>query len=416
MIYPTHRCNTQTPRAHRPQVGSRGVSFFRWPIAKGLHLVIVLLPALSLGCASNRYSRQAEVDAMRREYFELEDRFYELEGRYRRAERRLRQEGVELDSLGAEDEASESSVIEDRPTPVSPEDDIPMEDPSLTPMPEADPMPQEDSLPELPGPENADRSWRRPPSSPAESRLSSRFRRPNLPNANPADDRQAAALEDDSVPWTETNQAPLAPINDWEVVSVDVPYVRGYNSDGNAGDDGIFFMVEPRNAAGQLVPAVAPMTIALIDPQAEGEAQRIGLWDLTAEEIAATQQEDLVSGQGITLRLPWQGEPPSRRQFVLFVRYGSVDEAPLEARTNVTLQSGSGDRSTWLPRPTPLRTAEPPSTRPDRVASENGGFSSRPSSSPSVSSDAPLPRPTSNPPGAGTAVPRTSRPAWSPYR
>lgn len=383
----------------------------RWNrrLAGALLLGAILLVGLAPGCASRRNTRQAEVDAMRREYFELEDRFYDLEGRYRRAERRLRREGIELDSLGLE-EPSDDGDAGNAPAA------SPQGQPSTNPQPTPTPV-ETNELPELPGPENAQRSWRRPPSAPAESRLSSRFRRPQMPSTAETSTADAPESDEEAAPWTEPNNTPMTPITDWEVVAIDVPYARGFDSDGNTGDDGIMFVVEPRNASGQLVPAVAPMTIALIDPQAIGEAQRIGLWDLTAEEIAETQQEGLMSGSGITIRLPWQGEPPARRQMLLFVRYGGAEEIQLEARTNVNLQSSSSDRSTWLPRPTPLRTAES-ENQSDRLASDNTRSSSRPSSSSSSSpsQDSSYARPASTSPGASTTSPRTSRPAWSPYR
>ena len=417
MIHPTLRFDLD--------LAPRAVSFtapaprsVRWNrrIAGALLLGAVLLLGLAPGCASRRNTRQAEVDAMRREYFELEDRFYDLEGRYRRAERRLRREGIELDSLGLEEESDAAGAGD---APIA----SPQGPPSASPEPTtADPQPipatpETNEIPELPGPENAQRSWRRPPSAPAESRLSSRFRRPQTPTTSDTSTPAAQDSDEEAAPWTEPNNTPMTPITDWEVVAIEVPYARGFDSDGHPGDDGIMFVVEPRNASGQLVPAVAPMTVALIDPQSVGEAQRVGLWDLTAEEIAETQQEGLMSGSGITIRLPWQGESPARRQMLLFVRYGGAEEIQLEARTNVNLQSSSTDRSTWLPRPTPLRTAES-ENRSDRFARDTTSTSSRPSATDasSPSQDSSYARPASTSPGTSSTSPRTSRPAWSPYR
>lgn len=414
MIHPTLRfdldpapgaviCTAPTPRS------------VRWNrrLAGAVLLGAVLLLGLAPGCASRRNTRQAEVDAMRREYFELEDRFYDLEGRYRRAERRLRREGIELDSLGLEEESDAADA------PAASPQGQPSTSPQPTPAdPETTPAaPETNAPPELPGPENARRSWRRPPSAPAESRISSRFRRPQTPTTAETSTPAAQESDEEAAPWTEPNNTPMTPITDWEVVAIEVPYARGFDSDGNTGDDGIMFVVEPRNASGQLVPAVAPMTVALIDPQAVGDAQRIGLWDLTAEEIAETQQEGLMSGSGITIRLPWQGEPPARRQMLLFVRYGGAEEIQLEARTNVNLQSSSTDRSTWLPRPTPLRTAES-EIRSDRFASDTTNASSRPNptSSSSPPQESSYARPVSASPSSSSTSPRTSRPAWSPYR
>jgi len=437
-------------------------------------LLLLLVAILSSGCASRRNSHQYEIDAMRSEYFELEDRYYEAVGRLETAERQL---GRRLES-GA---AGESDGADD---PESTPRQLPGLDPSNLPEPAGRPAPSE-----LPGPADSRRAIGSGMRSAARGgnrrpvrvldRLSARTPAVAAPRSDerryldesetagqrnsrhadeaavagvpyypaPNDERDLLATEssavdtrgsstqddatfdasDDELGWQEPMVGDVQAIDDWEVASVTIDgrRTRGFDSDGDGQDDGLMLVLLPKNAASQTLPVFAPMMIAVLDPQARGEAQRVGTWEFTAEEIAYRQPPTAFPGNGIMLKLPWAQGQPRHAALAVFVRYELPNGARLETRSKVAVSIGgvSGDRSAWSPRQTPLRSASTTTEGPPRRTATT------PSPNPSGSTpvrqiSAPTSRTDSRQPGSfpGTQPsdaalpPRTSRPAWSPFR
>lgn len=424
--------------------------------AAGLLLTLLILFS---GCTSTRNSHQYEVDAMRAEYFELEDRYYEAIGRLEAAER-------QLNRRSAADEYSEDPATSDPMPGVEPEG--PVGD-GVTPMPQElpEPMPQ-DLIDNLPGPDqsrrtigsgirSANRNRIRssnatpPPSRSATSlppnSVQRNFRDPvetvqerNSRHAAdaaaagvpyypaPNDERDLLASDvstggEDEIGWQEPSIDDGAPIEDWEIaeVTIDRRRTSGFDQDSDGQDDGIVLILMPRNSQHQTLPVFAPLTIALLDPAERGEEQRLGLWEFTADEVALRQPPTAQPTQGIVLRLPWPQGTPRHDQLALFVRYELPNGERLETRADVTIKgsAASGDRSAWSARPTPLRSAagslSPNGSSPAAVPSPN------PSYAPVRRVSDPTPAPRSGSSGTNSAnssppVPRTSRPSWSPYR
>lgn len=112
------------------------------------------------------------------------------------------------------------------------------------------------------------------------------------------------------------------PITDARVAKITLnrQLTGGHNRDSHPGDDGVMVVVEPRNAAGQVLRAAGELSIVVLDPKLEGAERRIARWDFDAEETEKLFKKTLL-GEGIHLALPWPGEPPQNTQLMLLVRF-----------------------------------------------------------------------------------------------
>ena len=141
--------------------------------------------------------------------------------------------------------------------------------------------------------------------------------------------------------------------------------VGGWDADGRAGDDGIFLLIEPRDAEGQMIAAAGPISVVLLDRGLPGEAARVARWDLTAHQAAAYFRR-MPAGDGIYLELPWPSAPPVHSHLHLFVRFTTRDGRNLEANRELDITLAGQAPAVTLagadPRPLPLweRANQPP--------------------------------------------------------
>jgi hypothetical protein len=356
-----------------------------------LSLFVVLLVVAQSGCVGRRIAMQSTVDAMRAEQMELVDRYYRLESNYRKAERelaRLRRvhgedAGLDLEGDGGEESSSAaeegtsgvyryeesdagSGVVENTPPNTLRYEDPITEDTIATLDLQTAPQAREGS---------------------------------GLQPVGETD-----ALESD---WTPPSTAQSTPeIRDWRITHVVInPLLsKGKNIDGRYGDDGITLVIEPRNADDKYVPASAPLTISLIDPEESGEEQRIGLWKLTAEEVEPRVYQPSDKSHGIQLTLPWQNHAPRNRKLLVFVRYETPEGEQLETSNEINVLLPQAGISSWQPRETPIMQVD----YKEPVETRESSFEVQPAAASQ----------TSFPENRGSKIPasRLARPRWSPYR
>lgn len=138
----------------------------------------------------------------------------------------------------------------------------------------------------------------------------------------------------------------------------------GWNSDGAAGDEGVFILLEPRNARGQVVPTIGDVSLVLIDPAIVGEGGRYTRWDFTAQDAAATYRPAVAGGSaGLHFELLWPDAPPTHSRLKLFVRFTTEDGRRFQAEKDLKVDLGpaaAGDGSQDL-KPVPLTATRSPS-------------------------------------------------------
>lgn len=193
-------------------------------------------------------------------------------------------------------------------------------------------------------------------------------------------------------------------------------HTGGIDLDGRPGDDGLSVVLQPRNAAGQFVPLPGKVTVALLDPQKQGEAARIGRWTFIPDEIepAINSSGDV---DGIHLEVPWPGPIPESSALRLFVRYETADGRKIEADREIHVKLAGQFSERWTPRPPERqRRSAPVPPAIARVDAERGEIqaSEEPADIAHTPSAAP---PVLPPPTLGGSLSQSPpRPQWKPYR
>ncbi|HVA50360.1 MAG TPA: hypothetical protein VNH11_28655 [Pirellulales bacterium] len=108
----------------------------------------------------------------------------------------------------------------------------------------------------------------------------------------------------------------------------------GHNVDGHPGDEGVMLVIEPLNAAGELVEVPGEVSVVILDPALEGEAARIARWDFKTEDAAAHVKRTPL-GDGLHFDLRWPHSPPTHRVLNLYVRYTTADGRRLQVEKQI---------------------------------------------------------------------------------
>ena len=168
-----------------------------------------------------------------------------------------------------------------------------------------------------------------------------------------------------------------------EAITIRPVAAGGHRAEPSPGGDGIALWIEPRDQAGNLVRAAAPVAVVVLDPDPSmvGPAARIGRWDFASEATAAFYRKT-AAAEGIFLELTWPGDPPKHRTLEVFVRYTTDDGRKIEARRAIHLdpanQPAVEPHSTWSRRPAPApvaTTAYPSANSPAATEKERSAAS-----------------------------------------
>jgi len=261
------------------------------------------------------------VASLERENRELENRVYQLAGLLddcRRQNQRLQaRDPREATSPGAAQDdgpalpipgPSRPRATRDGPAPLAPGDLVPptVEIPGLDDLEEGatDPFRDMPSLPEPsdfpPRPDEPPPPWTPPPAEPGR----------------------------------DMSMRPRADSAEVESITLNDHLTGGYDGDGRAGHEGVIAIVEPRDAQGRMLHAVAPISVVVLDPLKPGESAHIARWDFTAEEVAARYRRTALS-EGIHLEMVWPASLPVHRELHLFVRYTTADGRKLQAEKRI---------------------------------------------------------------------------------
>jgi hypothetical protein len=131
----------------------------------------------------------------------------------------------------------------------------------------------------------------------------------------------------------QTGELEIGPINH---IAFEPSTTGGFDQDGDAVDDGFMVSLLPKDTNGNSILQPADVLVSLIDPAENGEAQRIGFWEISADEIAQLISES-ESPQSIQFVLPWQSVRPQHTRLMLFVRYLKPNAQFLETSINIAV-------------------------------------------------------------------------------
>lgn len=119
----------------------------------------------------------------------------------------------------------------------------------------------------------------------------------------------------------------------------------GHNTDGHPGDEGVLVVIEPLNAAGELVEVPGEVSIVVLDPAFDDDAARVARWDFNSKEAAAHIKRTPM-GDGLHFDLPWPHSPPVHRVLNLYVRYTTADGRRLQVEKQIEVEPpGADDKS-----------------------------------------------------------------------
>ena len=116
----------------------------------------------------------------------------------------------------------------------------------------------------------------------------------------------------------------------------------GHNVDGHPGDEGVMVVVEPLNAAGDLVEVPGKIAIVVLDPAIDGEAARVARWDFESQE-AANHIKRTPLGDGLHFDLRWPHSPPVHRVLNLYVRFTTADGRRLQVEKQIEVDPPHGE-------------------------------------------------------------------------
>ena len=175
-----------------------------------------------------------------------------------------------------------------------------------------------------------------------------------LPSTSPNEPGSDAPLfkELDSSPKPDMNRGSNRSGDSREVARIELIGMStdGYDSDFRPGDDGVQFVLQPRDANGKAVDAAAPISIVVVDPLPQGKSVRLARWDLTPQQAAGYYER---SPRGFHLRLPWPGATPQHSRLRLFARYTTADGRKVQAEKAITVAIADEQRPNWSIDPPP---------------------------------------------------------------
>ena len=124
---------------------------------------------------------------------------------------------------------------------------------------------------------------------------------------------------------------------------------RGHNFDDRAGDDGLYLVVTPINATGQVLNQTGTLTVIVEDAAEPKDSGRIASWEFSPEQLAETL-EPIGTAQGFHLSLPWQDKIPTSKIVTVFLRYSDAIGRTRVNRREVHLRINSTEQPVWTPR------------------------------------------------------------------
>lgn len=191
----------------------------------------------------------------------------------------------------------------------------------------------------------------------------------------------------------------------------------GHNVDAQPGDEGVMVVIEPLNAAGELIEVPGAVSIVVLDPALEGEAARVARWDFSSRE-AASHLKRTPMGDGLHFDLRWPHAPPTHRLLNLYVRYTTADGRRLQVEKQIDVEppgaEHTGERWTRTPQPEVQADEAAPETASDHESPPRARARSvRPA--PEDSADGAITDEASRGKNSRGAS-RSSGPRWAPYR
>lgn len=151
--------------------------------------------------------------------------------------------------------------------------------------------------------------------------------------------------------YNSTTHSPYSTPKDDKVIEIGFhpTLCRGQNLDSKEGDDGLYLVLQPRNASGESIDKPATLTVVAMDPNRQEGESKIGRWTFTIEEVEATLEPIGIS-HGFHIPLKWQESKPLGDSVQIFIRYEIPDGRRLVNERRIQLHIPSAGSANWTPR------------------------------------------------------------------
>src|SRR4029077_2003271 len=103
-------------------------------------------------------------------------------------------------------------------------------------------------------------------------------------------------------------------------------------------------VIEPLNAAGDLVEVSGEISIVILDPSFNDDAARVARWDFNSKEAAAYIKRTPM-GDGLHFDLRWPHSPPVHRVLNLYVRFTTADGRRLQVEKQIEVEPPGDDKT-----------------------------------------------------------------------
>jgi hypothetical protein len=124
---------------------------------------------------------------------------------------------------------------------------------------------------------------------------------------------------------------------------------RGNNFDETPGDDGLYLVVTPLNAVGQVVNGLGTLTVVVEDSAILDNKGRIARWEFKPQELEE-MLTPIGASQGFHLSLPWQDLKPNSPSVTVYLLYELNDGRSMVNNRVIHLRKPSKGQTVWTPR------------------------------------------------------------------
>lgn len=121
--------------------------------------------------------------------------------------------------------------------------------------------------------------------------------------------------------------------------------LRGFDADGEFGDDGFEMIIQPLDNEGGVVPIRGDVSVTLVDPSKDRNSQTVGKWTYSSSDDSQDIQDQANEIPGILLSVPFKPGVRFNDQLLVYVNYsiggGPTLQTSAELQLRLPGQEGS---------------------------------------------------------------------------
>ena len=121
--------------------------------------------------------------------------------------------------------------------------------------------------------------------------------------------------------------------------------LRGFDADGEFGDDGFEMIIQPLDNEGGVVPIRGDVSVTLVDPSKDRNSQTVGKWTYSSSDDSQDIQDQANEIPGILLSVPFKQGVRFNDQLLVYVNYSIGGGPTLQTSAELQLRLPGQERS-----------------------------------------------------------------------